>query len=400
MRFYINSLVLVCLLSLVSVSFAQEPAIAPNEPAVSTPNEPVLQAPEVDKPAMPAFPYVAEITGDNVYVRSGPGTHHYHCSRLNKGDKVKVVGSKFKIWSRIAPPQGSFSWILAQHVNVDPDTPTVGLVATDNARVWVGSVDFMPIHSTKSLVTLNSGEKVKIEGPKQGDYYKIASPPGTYLWVLTQYTKYLAGLAEPVIEAGQEDPAETQLTPRIMPAAEAECLNQYYVLKNKLDAERVKPIAGMDYKVLRKALTEIADNKEAGKAARYSQLALKQLERYELAINATKAVQLQDEQLAKSREKIAKAHNARLETHQNTSNYIVMGRFQTSTIYSADPLIKYYLLIDSSGKIICYAIPADSTVKVDLARLINKKVGLVGTVEPHQQTKSAIVRFTEVVLLR
>ena len=47
-----------------------------------------------------SFPYVAQITGDDVYVRSGPGTQHYSCGKLNKAARVKVV-SRRSGWSRV-----------------------------------------------------------------------------------------------------------------------------------------------------------------------------------------------------------------------------------------------------------------------------------------------------------
>ncbi|GAH19435.1 unnamed protein product, partial [marine sediment metagenome] len=77
-----------------------------------------------------SFPYVAEITGDNVNIRSGRGTNYYGCGKLNKGDRVKVVNHLLG-WSCIVPPTGSFSWISTQYIGIDPDKPTVGIVTGD-----------------------------------------------------------------------------------------------------------------------------------------------------------------------------------------------------------------------------------------------------------------------------
>ena len=76
---------------------------------------------EPEKPK-PSFPYIAEITDDNVNIRSGPGTNYYHCGKLNSSDRVTVVASKYS-WSHIIPPEGSFSWISKQYVSIDLDTP-------------------------------------------------------------------------------------------------------------------------------------------------------------------------------------------------------------------------------------------------------------------------------------
>jgi SH3-like domain-containing protein len=58
-------------------------------------------------------PYIAEITGNDVNIRSGPGTNYYRCGKLNKDDKVEVLSAQLG-WSRIVPPPGSFSWISMQ----------------------------------------------------------------------------------------------------------------------------------------------------------------------------------------------------------------------------------------------------------------------------------------------
>ena len=125
MQSYTKLFIIVAIACLASTGFAQVTAAAgaPDEAGDLT------------------FPHFAEITGDNVYVRSGPGTNFYHCGKLNTGDKVKVVGKHFS-WSRVVPPAGSFSWISMQYVTIDPANPKVGNVAGDRVRVYAGS-DFV-----------------------------------------------------------------------------------------------------------------------------------------------------------------------------------------------------------------------------------------------------------------
>jgi len=92
MQSYIKLFAVVILICLVSVGFAQETAATPSGPGEAE---------------TPPFPYMAEITGDNLYVRSGPGTNFYECGKLNKGDKVKVMSRQFS-WACIVPPAGAF----------------------------------------------------------------------------------------------------------------------------------------------------------------------------------------------------------------------------------------------------------------------------------------------------
>jgi len=154
MQSYIKLFAIVILICLVSVGFAQEPATTTGGP---------------DEAETPVFPFMAEITGDNLYVRSGPGTNFYDCSKLNKGDKVKVMGRQFS-WARIVPPAGSFSWISMQYVSIDTDNPTLGTVTGDRVRVYAGSDTQRPLYSTKLQGRLDKGDKVKLLGEQLDDY--------------------------------------------------------------------------------------------------------------------------------------------------------------------------------------------------------------------------------------
>ena len=88
----------VCVIIAASAALAQQGSPAG---AAGTPND-------VNTAVTVSFPYVARMTGNNVYVRSGPGTNYYACGKLSKGDKITVVGSHFG-WLRIVPPAGQKS---------------------------------------------------------------------------------------------------------------------------------------------------------------------------------------------------------------------------------------------------------------------------------------------------
>jgi len=156
------------------------------------PETPAVEESEksTDKTAAQTFPFMAEITGDNVYFRSGPGTNFYECGKLNKGDKVKVVSKQFS-WYRIVPPPKSFAWISMKYVKPDPANPDYGILTGDRVRVYAGSSRVPPHYSTSLLGKLNEGDRVRLLGEQLDDYYKIACPASTYLWVSTYFTKPL-----------------------------------------------------------------------------------------------------------------------------------------------------------------------------------------------------------------
>jgi hypothetical protein len=388
MRSYVNLFIIIISAVLVSFGFTQTSAASDSDQQVDT----------------SSFPYTAEITGDDVYVRSGPGTNFYRCGKLNKGDKVKVVDKQFS-WSRIVPPVGSFSWISMDYVTINPGDPSVGTVTGDNVRVYAGSDFVKPLYSTSLQGKLSKGEKVKLLGEQMDRYYKIAPPPFAYLWVSTQFTKPLPkpvvvtppAPTTPEMKTEPNEPAEVNAPVEVKPEPEAPKtpLERYEQLKEQVEAERAKPMDQQNYTELKKELLEIANDKEAGNAARYAQFVVGQIEGYELALAVVKEVKLQNEQLEKINAKIEKAKETKLAEIENMGKFAVVGVFQTYLTYGPGN----YRIVDKDGKMICYALPAGAAAQMDLSGFIGQKVGLVGTIEPHLPTKKALVRFTEIVKL-
>ena len=381
-------LILICLTALTSVGFGQEAISPAQQPAAAT---------DANEAAAPAFPYVAQITGSRVNIRSGPGTNYYSCGKLNKTDRAIVVGSKFS-WSQIVPPAGSFSWISKQYVSIDPNNPAIGTITGNNVRVYAGSENLQPMHSTKLQLQHNKGEKVKLLSEEKEGYYKIAPPQGAYLWVLSQYTEPLGAVGE--IEVTVERPEPT-IEPDegigvVETVTEAEKLKEYYALQKQFEAEKAKPTAQQNYEGLKKALSEIAADKEAGKAARYAAFTLGQIERCQLALEVAEEIKLQDKQLQQARQRIEKARTTRLAQIEDLGRFAVIGQFQTFVTYGPG----HFRIIGDAGKTVCYALPSGPALDMDLSRFVGRKVGLVGSIEPHPETKGALVRFTEIAELR
>ncbi len=357
--------------------------------------------------ARPAFPYVAEIVADDVYIRSGPGTNYYFCGKLNKGDSVKIVSDRYS-WLRIVPPKGSYSWISKQYVEADPQNPLMGTVTGDAVRVYAGSDSVLPMHSTTMQGKLDKTSRVALLGVEQDGYYKIAPPDFAYLWVSTKYTKPLAEAARPaepapVASENAEQPQAGSQTkqPAVAPVTiplEDQRLREYYALKEKVEAERARPIEQQNYADTKKALRVIADDKNAGKAARYAEFVLAQIKRYELARKIALTLKLQEQQFVETQQRIEEARTARLKEYQDLGRFAAVGRFATSSIYG-DKKQPYYRIVDDNDKIVCYAAPIQSAENIDPARFLDKKVGLVGTIEPHPASGGALVKFADIVLV-
>jgi hypothetical protein len=202
MKSRINLITFVVIVCFVTVCFGQQAAT----PGAASPDS------SESMQAQP-FPYLAEITGNDVQIRTGPGTGFYACGEFQKGDKIQVIGSQFT-WSKIVPPPDSFSWISMQYVDIDPEAPSYGIVTGDNVRVWAGKDNLRPSYSTSLQVKLNKGDRVKLLGEQLDDYYKIVPPKGAYLWVSTQFTNKIA----PAIEG----PMRIAMTPGVDAAQETD----------------------------------------------------------------------------------------------------------------------------------------------------------------------------------
>lgn len=333
---------------------------------------------------VPAMPFMAEVTGNDVYVRSGPGTNYYHCGKLQRGDKVKVVKTQ-PGWSCIMPPPAFFSWIAMQYVAVSLDEPTVAFITGNGVWVYTGSDYVEPMHSTSKQVALNRGDKVRLLGEEKDDYYKIGPPDGAYVWVSSDFL-------EPIGPIGQKlgvDEGAAKIP------AEEEKLKEFNDLKEKIKAEQAKPLAKRNYDEIKKALVEITKTPEAGKAAKYAELTLQQIAGFELAQQVDKEVEQQNARLQKITTGIDKAATARLADINDVGKYVVIGQLKASSIYDTGTGgVKYYRIIGKSGTTVCYAVPTGPAAQMDLSKLVGKKVGLVGTIKTHQATAGSMVEFT------
>lgn len=396
--------------------------------------QPVGVAPAAEANALnlPAFPFLAEITGDDVYVRSGPGTQYYSCGKVSKDDKVKVVGNKFS-WLQIVAPAGSYSWVSKQYVQIDPKNNTSGAVIGDAVRVYAGSDEVQPMHSTSMQVKLNKGDKIMIVGEEKDGYCKIAPPEGAYLWVSTQHAKPLGTLMAPTaaaptmatpapampttahpmpaspfptnpgaLKAQAASPNEPNMpAPAPAPAPvvgmEEQRMVEVQALKEKIEAERAKPAADQNFAELKKAVTVIAGDKQSPRAARGAAGLLKMIEKCELSLDVTKAVQIQEDQYGKTQQKIEGAKNEGLSKIEDKGIFAVIGILKETPLFAETPSAKYFKVVNGDGKTLCYARPTGSATDADLSKFVDKKVGLVGTIEANTELGEAVVQFTNIL---
>ncbi len=385
------------------------------------------------------FPYIAEITGTDVYVRSGPGLSNYFCSKLSAPARIIVTGEKFG-WLKIIPPPTSFSWISKDFVKIDATDKTIGIVTGDNVRIWAGSENIDPMRSAGLQDRLGEGATVKLTGKEKGDYYRIVPPVGAHLWVHKKYTKYIGPAPKPkpvklppkpkatgrpqkpavrkTISVPAVEPAVPLVPPvkkvvpkagpvvkpkpkpkpvlkKIVPPAEAKRIVEYKQLAKLVDAELAKPLDMQNYDKIKKALKMITGDAKAGKAKKYAQYQLDNISRYELAQQITKLLAQQDRDLTKALDMIRAGRDDAVAKIEDPGKFIVAGLFKSSQIYTAESGNRRYYVEDEKGKILCYAVPA-AVVEAISSEFVGKTVGLKGTVISEPQNPIALVRFNEI----
>jgi hypothetical protein len=444
------------------VASGQQPAPAPAPAAGQPAAQPAGPEPE--------RPYIAEIIGTDVYVRSGPGLSYYFTTKLNQPAKVTVVEHKFS-WAQIIPPDGSFSWVSKEYIKLDGANPGIGIVTskTEPVRVWAGSETVPPSRSSSQQAKLNDGDTVKLIGPaeaKEG-YYKIVPPPGVRVWISREYLKYIGpapkatvtlpprpgtekpapvptattpavpkpattpavGTPKPATDVKPATPGAT--TPMTTPAApgttpttpvtttpattpevekpaaapkkdeispekarEKELIQQCRKLAEQVIAELNKPLAEQNYAEYRKSLDAISNDPQAGNAKLFADYYIERIDAYELARDAGKAINQQDSSLDKIRKDIRKNLSDKLAAIPNPGKYILSGIIKESLVYTPRTGQKRYLIVNETGKILGYAIPASKTAEALVAPLLGKTVGLIGKPGPDSKNPMALIEFT------
>lgn len=136
------------------------------------------------------FPYRAYVTGDEVYVRSGPGQDYYATDKLKLGQEVEVYRHDPGGWYAIRPVPGSFSWVAGRYLDVREDG--LAVVREEGVAARVGS----RLSDVRDViqVRLREGEVVEILGRQEvpngtgtTTWYKIAPPAGEFRWVFGKY---------------------------------------------------------------------------------------------------------------------------------------------------------------------------------------------------------------------
>lgn len=127
------------------------------------------------------FPFLGEITADNVNVRAGQSANFERLIQLNMSDQVVVLDSQYS-WYKIRLPKQAKAFISKKYVQILVDDR--GIVLGDKVNVRSG-----PETSHSILGQLARGDEVKVL-ETMDDWYAIAPWDGSYGWVAEEYVRF------------------------------------------------------------------------------------------------------------------------------------------------------------------------------------------------------------------
>ena len=125
-----------------------------------------------------------EVTGDKVNVRAGPNLNYEILTKVEAGQKLRVVSSESG-WHEVLLPAGTSVWISSEYVKL-PKTapfPCTGEVTGNRVSVRAGG----DLRRTV-LCPLNRGDKVKVLDGK-ADWYRIEAPAKCIGWISGEFFK-------------------------------------------------------------------------------------------------------------------------------------------------------------------------------------------------------------------
>ena len=357
------------------------------------PAEPAPAA-EPASPAAAFVPYVGEVTGDSVYIRSGPSTNYYTVGKVGTGQRVTVLAEK-EGWIGIAPLPDCFSLIDARYVDRDRD-PTIGIVNGERVNVRAGAEGVRDPYAVQTQ--LERGAHVRILGDFPNGFLRIAPPEGAKLWVFGQYVQRVEGAAAPVAAAtdapagvpttqpaGETVTASTDVTRVTDPAAPAgrkAAEGDRAILENleaAVKAEMTKPLFERNVRPLADKFQALANQTKDEYTAHYAKTRVAQLQDLAATIESVKKAYDVHSGIAGEREQFAHERE-RIKTVRirEPEGFAAEGELRESAVYASPTGPRRYRLLDPNKDVtrtLAYVeIPPDSPI--DVTKYLGRRVGV------------------------
>ncbi len=390
-------------------------------------------------------PFVGAITGDKVYIRSGPDQKNYEIGQLVKGDLVYVVGQN-KGWYQILPPNGAFCMLDKQYVALDAGGAT-GTLTGDYVNVHAGSASYKADPYAILPPSLRKGTKVKVLGSTD-KYYEIAPPEKAYFYVSAMYVgkaapgtdykvaqlKLPAGVTGPsgiTVEAPTTLPTAVVSVPVVVvPTATLPATNpagggttvagggaappplppveprvtfsetataKFRDVNARYQAEAKKPVADQKVEGLLKEFQDLLTLENLSPSVKAgTQATIAAIERtitvQRLIVEQAAANDATKQQTDALREQFAAAERA-IAAAREAGPYAAEGVLQTSTVVTG----KYALVNPQTARVVAYVDPA--TASVDIGSLVGKYIGVRGMSKRMENSDIMVIQVNNATLM-
>lgn len=383
-------------------------------------------------PARPTEPYLATVTGEQVYVRSGSAQSYYPSAYISKG-QIVIVRDQVNGWAKIDPTPNCFSYIYKKYVDlrdydfsfepvpnavlgqeetfrVVTDAPlghetVAGIVNADRVRVRAGSLKVHPIQANQIQGFKNKGDEVQIIGAMD-DYYKIVCPKGAHFWVSADYLKKQGPLT-PQLE--QEMTAQTSMVAlngveADLPTDEAVAQyrrdrQEYRDVAELLEEQKELPLNQQDLQPLRDRVEKLIAETGHDQIRSSAQLLERQVMRLEMAKQIWLDTQKQDQRLAQTLAGIDEQIQAAVATQPSDlagqNEIVVKGRIARSAVFTAEKGNPRFLVLNEMEQITHYAVA--SNAQTDLGLYVGRDVTLIGKARYDAYSGIRILTVTSVV---
>jgi len=351
-----------------------------------------------------------EVTGTDVYVRSGPSTNYYEVAKLNAGDRIHIVRENHD-WYAIRAPQGCFSLIHKNFVDVDASGKK-GVVNGDAVLVRAGSSLRPDLYAKQTK--LNRGAVVTIIQPHNDDYLRIAPPAGALFYVHSRYitkvkTNHLAtsppkttpaALTGTLTDddakkadrknAGDASPPQGDKHTDLEPG---KYRDELAVLDAAVDEEDQKPLLQRDYGALIDRFKPLTEQDVDTYAHAYAVARIAQFERAAASAHAVRSLRDISGRIATKRKNALRVRNEiQAPDREIGGGFDAIGVLRPSVLFRSAAGPRWYRLVaddTSTLRTIGYVeIPDD--LHLDPAAYLGRKVGvrarerrvLTGDVDP------------------
>lgn len=185
----------------------------------------------------PSFPYVGEVLGDNINIRSGPSSNYEVIGQASRSDMV-TVWDKRNEWLKIEPLSYIVFWVHAS------------LLTENTVNTYSVNVRAKPSKDSSVICQLEKGDKVEIVSI-DNEWVSIRPPSTAFNWIHESYVKFYKTYDDYVqsITIEQERREKEKNLTRMWKEADDYEREQFYLPVDQIDFEAVKSffLAIIDY---------------------------------------------------------------------------------------------------------------------------------------------------------